>query len=531
MAYYGIPSILTVYIKNMLYQGTVSSSSDVSNYWTGALWITSALGAYVADARLGCYWTFLIASAIYLLGMCLLTLSVSLPALRPPQCHQVDNVSLCKQAPSLQLGVFYVAVLVTLAIGIGGTKLNILIFGADQVDYFDRREEAQKFSFFNWWMFSMSLGTLFANTFLVYIQGNVSWVLGYVIPTVGLAISIVIFLAGTPFYRHRRPAGSPYLRMLKVIVAAIRKWRVPIPNDPNQLFEHDLEEYTSNGNFRIYSTSTLRYLNKASVRTDSSSPWMLCSVTQVEETKQTLCMIPVMIATFVPSTMLSQINTLFVKQGTTLDTSIGSFHIPPASLITFVSMSVLVCIVIYDQFFKMMRRLTRNSRGISILQRMGIGLFLYIIVMVIASLTERKRLSVAKQHGLVDSGGTVPLSIFILLPQVICMGLAETFLEVAKIEFFYCRAPKSMKSVGISYSMIGQGIGSLLSSFLLSTVSDITKRDGHKVWIQDNLNASHLDYYYAFFAGLNLLNFIFFLVGTKLCVYKAVTSEPINGNA
>lgn len=273
---------------------------------------------------------------------------------------------------------------------------------------------------------------------------------------------------------------------------------------------------------------TCRFLNKACVKTGSKDPWMLCSVTQVEETKQILRMLPILMATFVPSAMIAQVNTLFVKQGTTLDRGIGSFNIPPASLAGFVTISMLVSVVIYDRFFvPTMRRLTKNPRGISLLQRMGIGLVFHIFIMMIASLVERRRLSAAKDHGVVDSGGQVPLSIFILLPQFVIMGTADAFLEVAKIEFFYDQAPESMKSLGTSYSMTSLGIGNFLSSFLLSTVSHITKKHGHQGWILNNLNASHLDYYYAFFAILNLLNFIFFLVIIKFYVYKAEVSDSM----
>ena len=188
--------------------------------------------------------------------MLLLTLSVSLPGLKPPICHQA-NVDDCKEASTLQLAVFFGA-LYTLAIGTGGTKPNISTIGADQFDDFHPKEKAHKLSFFNWWMFSIFFGTLFANTVLVYIQDNVGWTLGYGLPTVGLVISVLIFLAGTPFYRHKVPAGSPFTRMAKVIVAAIRKWRVPLPSDPKELYELDLEEYARKGKFRIDSTPTLR---------------------------------------------------------------------------------------------------------------------------------------------------------------------------------------------------------------------------------------------------------------------------------
>ena len=91
------------------------------------------------------------------------------------------------------------------------------------------------------------------------------------------------------------------------------------------------------------------------------------------------------------------------------------------------------------------------------------------------------------------------------------MGIAYTFVEVAKIQFFNDQAPQGMKSLGASYFTTSLGVGSFLSSFLLSTVSDITKKHG-KGWIQNNLNVSHLDHFYAFYA---VLSFIYFLYGSK----------------
>ncbi|MQM07930.1 hypothetical protein Taro_040775 [Colocasia esculenta] len=524
MAYYGISTNLVIYLTNKLHMGTVDSSNNVTN-WVGTVWMTPILGAYIADAHLGRYWTFIVASCIYLSGMCLLTLAVSVPSLKPPACKDPSLPASCPKASSLQLGVFFFALYV-LALGTGGTKPNISTIGADQFDEFDPKEKFHKLSFFNWWMFSIFFGTLFANSVLVYIQDNVGWTVGYALPTAGLAISVAIFVAGTPFYRHKLPAGSPFTRMARVLAAAIRKSRVPVPVDPKELHELDVEVYAKKGKFRIDSTPSLRMLNKAAVRTGSVSPWMLCTVTQVEETKQMLRMIPILFATFVPSTMIAQINTLFVKQGNTLDRRMGPhFKIPPASLATFVTLSMLISVVLYDRYFvRIMRRWTKNPRGISLLQRMGVGCVLHIVIMVVASLTEHRRLSVARDNGVVKSGAQVPLTIFVLLPQFVLMGIADAFLEVAKIEFFYDQAPESMKSLGTSYAMTTLGVGNFLSSILLSSVAHITRRNGHTSWILNNLNASHLDYYYAFFAILNALNFIFFLVVCKFYEYRAETS-------
>ncbi|CAA7040932.1 unnamed protein product [Microthlaspi erraticum] len=529
MAYYGISSNLVIFMTTKLHQGTVESSNNVTN-WVGTSWLTPILGAYVADAHLGRYITFVISSVIYLLGMATLTLSVSLPNLKPPKCT-TTNVEDCQKASVLQLAVFFGA-LYTLAIGTGGTKPNISTIGADQFDEFDPKEKTHKHSFFNWWMFSIFFGTLFATTVLVYVQDNVGWALGYGLPTMGLAISIAIFLMGTPFYRHKRPTGSPFTKMARVIVASFRKRHESMSScdDPTRFHELSSLEYESKGALPIQPTQSLRFLDRASLKTGPTQKWSLCTTTQVEETKQMLRMLLVFFVTIIPSMVFAQVNTLFIKQGVNLNRHItNNFSIPPASLLGFTTFSMLVSIVIYDRIFvRLARKLTGNSRGITLLQRMGIGMILHILIMIIASITERYRLKVAAENGLIHQTVVpLPLTIFVLLPQFVLMGLADAFLEVAKLEFFYDQAPESMKSLGTSYQTTSLALGNFMSSFLLSTVSRITKERG-RGWILNNLNESRLDYYYMLFAVLSLVNFIFFLVVVRFYVYKAEASDSPN---
>ncbi|KAL9436144.1 hypothetical protein AB3S75_022243 [Citrus x aurantiifolia] len=521
MAYYGIASNLVLYLTNKLREGTVKSANNVTN-WVGTVWMTPILGAYIADAFLGRYWTFVLASAIYFSGMSLLTLAVSVPALKPPSCGHGIKIEDChKKASALQKGIFYCALYI-IAIGTGGTKPNISTMGADQFDDFEPKEREQKLSFFNWWMFSIFFGTLFSNTFLIYIQDNVGWSLGYGLPTIGLLVSILVFLVGTPFYRHKLPSGSPMTRIAQVIVAAVRKWKEPVPTDPKELHELSLEEYSKSNKFRIDHTPSLRFLDKAAVKIGPSSPWMLSPVTQVEETKQMVKMLPILIATLIPSAAVAQGGTLFIKQGATLNRSMGPhFKIPPACLTAFITIFMLVTIVIYDRYMvPFLRRYTKNPRGITLLQRMGIGLVLHVVIMLTACFVERKRLHVARTEGTLGKEDIVPLTIFILLPQFALMGVADNFVEVAKLEFFYDQAPEGMKSLGTSYFTTSLGIGHFLSSVLLTTVSDVAKRNGHRGWVLDNLNISHLDYYYALLAILSFLNLVFYFLVAKLFVYN-----------
>ncbi|KAI7726365.1 hypothetical protein M8C21_025955 [Ambrosia artemisiifolia] len=482
MAYYGIATNLALYLTRELHEGTVKSSNNVTN-WVGTVWMTPILGAYIADTYLGRYWTFIISSIIYLMGMSLLTLVVSLPSLKPPSCgNHVSYLDCDKRASSFQVGIFYFALYI-IAIGTGGTKPNISTMGADQFDDFEPNEKAQKLTFFNWWMFSIFFGTLFSNTFLVYTQDNVGWALGYAISTLALLVAIVTFIIGTTIYRHKPTTESPFTNMAKVLVAAVRKRNVVMPVDPEELYELTLDEYSSSGKPIIDHSSSLRFLDKAAVKIEEPvSKWNLCPVTQVEQTKQMLKMVPILFTSFIPSALLAQTHTLFIKQGTTLVRSMGPhFEIPPACLAAFTTISMLITIVLYNRYFvPLAKKYTKNPRGITILQRMGIGIALHVIIMIIASLVERRRLNVAKDHGIFEKGKIVPLSIFILLPQFILIGISDNFLEVGRIEFFYDQAPEGMKSLGTAYFTTGLGVGYFLSSFILSTVANVTKRNGHK---------------------------------------------------
>ncbi|KAK0580506.1 hypothetical protein LWI29_002756 [Acer saccharum] len=98
------------------------------------------------------------------------------------------------------------------------------------------------------------------------------------------------------------------------------------------------------------------------MKTGPSSPWKLCPMTQVEETKQMVKMLPILVATFIPRTIVAQVGTLFIKQGTTLERIMGPhFEIPLASLTAFTIIFMLISIVNYDGYLvPLARRYTNN---------------------------------------------------------------------------------------------------------------------------------------------------------------------------
>ncbi|KAJ0978418.1 hypothetical protein J5N97_013892 [Dioscorea zingiberensis] len=132
MAFYGVASNLVVYLTTQLHEDTVSSVRSVNN-WSGSVWITPILGAYIADTYFGRFWTFTISSLIYVMGMVLLTMAVFS---QDPKANLGTN-GVCNKASPSQIAFFFSVALYIMAIGAGGTKPNISTFGADQFDDFD----------------------------------------------------------------------------------------------------------------------------------------------------------------------------------------------------------------------------------------------------------------------------------------------------------------------------------------------------------------------------------------------------------
>lgn len=251
-----------------------------------------------------------------------------------------------------------------------------------------------------------------------------------------------------------------------------------------------------------------------------------CTITKVEETKLVMGMILIWLVTLIPSTIWAQVNTLFVKQGTTLDRSLGhGFRIPAASLGSFVTLSMLISVPFYDRYFvPFMRKKTGNPRGITLLQRLGIGILFQIVATMVACLVEVKRMEVIKSRNIIKHE-VVPMSIMWLLPQYVLLGVGDVFNAIGLLEFFYDQSPEDMQSLGTTFFTSGIGVGNFMNSFLVTVVDKITGRGDTKSWIGDNLNDSRLDYYYGFLMAISMVNLALFSMAARYYKYKNEVHE------
>lgn len=502
----GISMNLVTYLVGILHLSSAKSANIVTNFM-GTLNLLGLLGGFLADAKLGRYLTVAIFASITALGVTLLTLATTISSMRPPPCGNSRRQQ-CIEASGEQLVLLYIA-LYTIALGGGGIKSNVSGFGSDQFETSNPKEEKAMIYFFNRFYFCISLGSLFAVTVLVYIQDNVGRGWGYGISAGTMIIAVAILLCGTPLYRFRKPQGSPLTVLWRVIFLAWKKRILPYPSHPSLLNEYYSAE--------VAHTERLRCLDKAAIMDDHEmasenrdNPWKVSTVTQVEEVKMVLKLIPIWSTCILFWTVFSQMNTFTIEQATFMNRNIGSFVIPSGSFSFFLFITVLLFTSLNERVIvRIARKITHNAQGITSLQRVGIGLVFSIIGMIAAALVEKKRRENATHH-------MINIRAFWLVPQFFLVGAGEAFAYVGQLEFFIREAPERMKSMSTGLFLSTLSMGYFVSSLLVSLVDKATKG----AWLRSNLNKGKLENFYWMLAVLGVINFLVFLAFAMRHQYK-----------
>lgn len=170
---------------------------------------------------------------MYLQGMILVTLSAFLIE------HQVTcNTNLCDSTNGLNSILFFMG-LYLVAFGSGGIRSALLPFGADQFDDRDPRERTKKQQFFSWFYLCIDFGVISSGIFIIWIQDNITWSLGFGISSLCIAVAFGGFVLGTPTYRLKRPSGSPLKSLFRALVCFLKNVRIKLPMGTSLLYEDD----------------------------------------------------------------------------------------------------------------------------------------------------------------------------------------------------------------------------------------------------------------------------------------------------
>ncbi|CAA6653675.1 unnamed protein product [Spirodela intermedia] len=503
----GTSSNLLVYLTTVFHIKGVQATTLI-NVWNGSTNIATIAGAFLSDAYFGRYATLGFSSVASFLGMTVLTLTAAVGTLHPPRCGGPDGP--CRGPTPWQLA-FLLSGMGLMVVGAGGIRPCNLAFGVDQ---FNPRTVAGKRginSFFNLYYVTFTASVMISVTIIVYVQSSISWAVGLAIPAFLMLLSCIFFFSGSSIYVKVSPEGSPFAGIARVAVAAVRKRRVELPSDGGSSSAaafFNPPAAAASINTRLPRTDQFRFLDKAAVKTSEDEvdpegsspvdPWRLCSLQQVEEVKCLIRIIPILWAGTVFFLGITQQSTFATLQGLQTDRRLRgtTFVIPAASFIVFSMLATTLWLPFYDRVaVPWLRRRTGREEGLSLLQRIGTGLVLSVVSTVTAAV------------GLW------------LVPQQAISGLSEAFASIGQVEFYYKQFPENMRSVAGSFLFLAMAVGSYLSGFLVTVVHRVTG-DGVGGWLTEDLNRGHLDRFYLLIAGLEVINFLYFLAISRWYRYK-----------
>ncbi|KAL5982819.1 hypothetical protein ACLOJK_016896 [Asimina triloba] len=509
MAIAAVGNNLITYVFNDMHFSLAKSANIVTNF-IGTVFLLSLVGGFLSDSYLGSFWTILSFGFVELSGFILLSVQAHLPQLRPPKCNMVTDGQQCIEAEGFKASIFFVA-LYLVALGSGCLKPNMISHGGDQFSKEDPKQSKKLSTYFNSAYFSFCVGELIALTVLVWVQTRSGMDVGFGVSAAAMAMGLISLISGTLLYRNKPPQGSIFTPIAQVFVAALLKRKQVCPSSTEK-FHGSLNNAASG-----FHGEKFRFLDKACIKledgtSNKESPWRLCTAAQVEQVKIILSVIPIFACTIIFNTILAQLQTFSVQQGSAMNTSLTSnFQIPPASLQAIPYIMLIFLVPLYEAVFvPLARKVTGTDSGISPLQRIGVGLFVVTFSMVAAALVENRRRSVA------TSQDKEKLSIFWIAPQFLVFGLSEMFTAVGLIEFFYKQSTAGMQSFLTAMTYCSYSFGFYLSSLLVSLMNKITSNSNGGGWLSDNdLNKDRLDLFYWLLAGLSILNFFNYLFWSR----------------
>ncbi|KAG9447078.1 hypothetical protein H6P81_013206 [Aristolochia fimbriata] len=513
-----MPNLLdmVLYLRKSMHMGIADSATTIANLVSGTC-AFSLLGGFLSDSYITRFKAILIFGPFEVLGFGLLALQAHFPSLHPPKCDSTDPESNCREVHGYNAALLYTA-MYTVAFGEGCLRANLASFGGDQFDDEDPAESRKKSSFFNWFGFSTAVGNVSGLILIVWIENNKGWAIGFALSALLLLVGLTVLASGFAFYSNQRPRGSPLTRMLQVFVAAFKNRKLDLPPPEELLHQEVLEKEEIVIGEVLPHTEGLKCLDKASIIGGNADKWSLCPITQVEETKVVVRMLPIFISSVLGYIPIPLLFTLTVQQGSAMNTQLGHIRIATPSLLIIPLIFQMLLLVLYDRFFvPLARKLTGLKTGITHLQRIGVGFLFTATATSIAALIEMKRKRIAKEHGM-------PMTVMWVAIQFLAVGITEVCQFVGLLEFFNSEVSRGMKSLGTAIFWCMVGLASLLGSVLIDAVNGATSNLGgpnNNGWLEgNNLNKSYLDRFYWLLSLLELLSFLNYLYWAKRYVYR-----------
>jgi POT family proton-dependent oligopeptide transporter len=447
-SYYGSSVLYTNFVGQDLPDGsTTGAPSDKVNGQAGALgmgsqaaqgislfnqffaYIMPLVGAWVADARLGRFWTLHIAIGISTIAHVILV-AASAP-----------NVIV---KPDAAFGAFIIGLL-TLCVGTGFFKANVSPLLAEQNEDDRMRVEVQNGErvivdpaitntrIFLYFYFCINIGSLAGQIGMVYVERYVGFWLAFLIPT-GLFFCAPIVLAlNKKNYKLSPPTGSvlgKFLRMFRFAQKQSSFWK------PNW-----------------------ELAKPSHIAAEDRPAWMTYDDAWVDEVRRGLMACKVFL--FLPVFFLAynQMTGNLTTQAATME-----LHGTPNDVIQNLNpISIVLMIPIIDHVLYPVLR--KFGIAFTPIKRMAFGFFLSSLSMVCAAVMQYYiyKMSPCGWHATdTDCESPAPINVWAQCLPYILIGLSEIFTNVTSYEYAYSKAPENMKSLVMSVNLFMSAISAAI---------------------------------------------------------------------
>lgn len=530
LAYYGITSNFVLFLNMDPFGWYSFSAMHIFFAFTFVSYTFSVIGGLIADTCLGRFKTIFGSLVLYVVGITFFVL-LGYASIHDSFCSKLCGVNvtssrgknssnlydadeeesivpvLDKTEPILCLWPLLLGTSLT-AIAGGSVRANLSPFGAEQV----KHEGPDMIrTFFNWFYWSINIGSLIAVGGVCYIQQIINFFYGYIVVAAALVLALLVFLCGRCTFMTREPTGSVLPNTFKIIAEAFKRRKLRKETSRRRVSSHMLS-----------SCPEITFLDMAKKRYGGSF-----HDSMVEDVKSLKKVIGVFLI-LVPYWMVYyQMQSTFALQGLhmrfTMPDKNGkngisdSFQFPVAWLSLFDVVVVILLLPILDRCIY--PALVRRGYNISLFYRILFGMFFSMLSVLAAGGLELARkdcflhkanctLNQTMENGTTTYEGA-NMWIFYQIPQYVLIGISEVLASVAGLEFAYSHAPKSMQGLIMGLFCLSNGIGSLCGSALVALFS-LPKLHWFSSKDHGNINDGYLAYYFFVLAGIQLFAMIVF---------------------
>ncbi|TMW59636.1 hypothetical protein Poli38472_004705 [Pythium oligandrum] len=534
LAYAAFTGSLPIFFRKSLGVSSVLAT-ELNNVLRSLFNLTPILGAYIADTHLGRFQTIAVFGIVYLVGLVLCTLS-SLPSI--------------SSMPLFMIGLYG-----GVAFGAGGIKPNVVVLGADQFDLSIPSQRDEKASFFNWFYWSINIGSfisyallsnLSVNGYPPYIPEEYGFIAAFVFATVIFAVGLGVFYSGKPRYRRLPPQGSALhaftavlrqaggrTRQGKLVLSGALAFIPGIVLTTVSYFISD--QSTWHMGLALAGAGCVLYGILVLISSGKSTDWLQSASVanggshtprEVKDVRLVLRLMPYLSILIMFWAVYSQMQSNFLLQGCQMDLRLNTNTDAPtllsSSMLSILnSGAILVFIPLFDRLFYPLVQ-TLGIR-LTLLRKIGAGLFFAALAMGSAGLVEQTRKRRPQVPGIGSNCASVgeflpmsEISVWWQSLQYLLIGISEILTSITSYDLFYTEVPESMRSVCQSLNLLSITLGYIVSGALNSIFS---------FWVTSDLNQGHLEYIYYLLSLLILVNLGAFVHVSRSFQYHVPPSD------